>query len=137
VKREMESSGTTPIVPSTPPETHHSSLPLIGGILLLLAGVMGLIQWALILVGGGTATLTGVPPEYTEMVRGMITVCAAIGLIFSLIAFLGGFMAIKRKMWGLSLVGSILGLFTLGFVIGSVLALVALILIAISKKEFT
>jgi cobalamin synthase len=46
-------------------------------------------------------------------------------------------MALRRKMWALALVGSILGLFTFGFYgISSILSLVALIILAISRKEF-
>jgi len=47
-------------------------------------------------------------------------------------------MAVQRKSWGLALAGSILGLFTIGFVFeATVMSLIALILLAISRKEFT
>ncbi|MEK6851013.1 MAG: hypothetical protein AABY30_00585, partial [Candidatus Thermoplasmatota archaeon] len=66
----------------------------------------------------------------------LIVICCGIEIIFSLIALIGGVFAIQRKMWGLGLAGGILGLLTWGFFIGSILALVGLILIAISRKEF-
>ena len=54
-----------------------------------------------------------------------------------LLAIIGGIMAIQRRMWGLALVGSIMGLlFAWGWIVGSVLCLVGLILIAISRNEF-
>lgn len=72
----------------------------------------------------------------TAFVTGVIWICGAIGIILSLFALLGGIMSLLRKNWALALVGGILGLFTIGFIIGSVLSLVALILIAVSKKEY-
>ncbi len=131
----MESSGTTTPASTMELEEKKSSLSLIGGIFLVLAGVAGLVQWALVIVNGNSAFM-GIPPEYQQLALGIFTICAGIEIVFSLIALLGGIMAIQRKMWALALVGSILGLFTLGFLIGSILALVALILIAMSKKEF-
>jgi hypothetical protein len=41
-----------------------------------------------------------------------------------------------RKMWGLALVGGIFGLLGVGFILGSVLGIVGLILTAISRKDF-
>ena len=68
----------------------------------------------------------------------ILLVCGLIGITFSAFALLGGIMAIQRKMWGLALVGSILGLFIIGPVfISSLLSLIALILIAITHREFT
>lgn len=72
----------------------------------------------------------------TAFVTGVIWICGAIGIILSLFALLGGIMSLQRKNWAFALVGGILGLFTIGFIIGSVLSLVALILIAVSKKEY-
>ena len=47
-------------------------------------------------------------------------------------------MALRRRMWGLALVGSILGLFTIGyFGLSSLLSLIALIVLVMSKDEFT
>ena len=58
--------------------------------------------------------------------------------LFGIIEILGGIMALRRKMWGLALVGSILGLFFFGWLgfEASLLSFIALILLVISKKEF-
>src|SRR3989304_5163786 len=81
-------------------------------------------------------TIAGIPGA--EGLAAIIVVCGAIGIIFGLIALIGGVMALQRKKWSLALIGSILGLFTIGFVVfeASILSLVALILLAISKNEF-
>lgn len=109
-----------------------TALPIAGGALLIVAGILGIIQWALLLAAGGAAVGVGLPID----VAGIILVCGSIGVIFSLIALVGGVFAIQRKMWGLALAGGILGLFTLGFFIGSILALIGLILVAVARKEF-
>jgi len=63
-----------------------------------------------------------------------------IGVMFCILAIftiMGGVLALKRKMWKTALLGSIIGLFTTGlFYISSILSLIGLILVAISKKEF-
>ena len=79
----------------------------------------------------------GILPVGGEMFQTIIVVCGAIFIVLGIIELLGGIMALRRKMWALALVGSILGLFTFGFYgISSILSLVALIILAISRKEF-
>jgi hypothetical protein len=123
----MESTGA-----SMPQQ--RSALPTAGGVLLIIAGVMGLIAWIYIAFLGGAITQLPVAGAY---VGGILIICGVIGIIFSILALVGGIVAVQRKMWGLALAGSILGLFTLGFFfISSILSLIALILIAISRSEF-
>jgi hypothetical protein len=112
-----------------PPQ--KTALPLAAGALLIVAGAVGLIDWAVVLAFG---TLVSIIPVFGTIVL----ICGIIGITFCVFALLGGVMAVQRKMWGLALVGSILGLFTIGFYgISSILSLVALILIAVSQREFT
>ena len=114
-----------------------SVLPTAGGILLLIAGIIALIFWGIIaaaldIVGFGLSQVPG-----AEMIAGLLIICGVIGIILSLITLLGGIMALQRKKWGFALAGSIIGLLTLGpMFICSILSLIALILIAISKQEF-
>ena len=132
VKRRMESSGTTQPAPT------KSALPTAAGVLLILAGILGLAFWGLVVVGGAASTTAQIEsiPGFTEAMAGMLIVCGVIGIIFSLIALLGGIMAVQRKNWAYALIGGILGLFTIGFFLGSILALIGLILVAVSKKDF-
>jgi len=103
-------------------------MPMAAGILLIIASIDGLINWtaaAMIL-----STMPQIPAGYAE-------ICGVIGIIFCLIALLGGFCAVTRKMWFVALFGAIFGLLTIGvFFEASVLSLIALILIAMSKNEF-
>ena len=72
-----------------------------------------------------------------EQIETFLSICATIGIILSIFPLLGGILSLKRKMWGIAIVMSIIGLFTIGPIFASsILALVGLILIAISKNEF-
>ena len=85
---------------------------MLAGILLIIAAIDGMSFWGTLAFAG--AALSG------------------------MLGSLGGIMAIRRKMWGLALVGSILGLFFLGWAgfEASLMSFIALILLAISRSEF-
>ena len=112
-------------------------MPMIGGILLVVAGIVSIANWGYIMAVFATdPTAAGI----LAMIPGLATlvyICGGIFIVLSIITLLGGVMALRRKMWALALVGSILGLFTFGFYgISSILSLVGLIILAISRKEF-
>ncbi len=126
--------------PMAPPPKPRSVIPILGGIFLLLAGIDGMATWAFVAFVG--AAISGFGASF---LGGIIMACGAIEIIFSIICLLGGIMAIMRRMWALALIGGILGLLTGGSVAllmgvlfpeASVLALIGLILVAISHKEF-
>ncbi len=71
-----------------------------------------------------------------EKVTSMLPVCSTIFIIFAVIALLGGILSIRRKNLLVAVVCSILGIFSIGFFIGSILSIAALILILLSKEEF-
>ena len=121
-------------MPMMPPQP-QSSLPVAGGALILIAGIMGIITWGWIMAAGATAA--SFLPIGGGFLTGLILLCGAIGIIFSLIALIGGFMGIQRKMWGLALAGGIFGILGVGlFGVGSLLSLIGLILVAISHGDF-
>ncbi|MCJ2556643.1 MAG: hypothetical protein LN415_05980 [Candidatus Thermoplasmatota archaeon] len=68
-----------------------------------------------------------------DALAGIIMICGIIFLIFGLIGLLGGIFAIKRTHFGLAILGGIFSLLA-GFII---FGLIGLILVAISKKEFS
>ena len=57
-------------------------------------------------------------------------------LISSIIAMIGGIFAIQKTNYPMAVLGGIFALFTFFFLIGSILGLIGLILIAISRNEF-
>lgn len=124
----------------------NRSFPKIAGILLIIAGILALIYWIQFLLLDTIMLesyididqLQQLDPTITiEQIVQILNTCAVIGCILAIFPILGGLLALKKKLWGISLVGSIIGLFTLGiFITSSILSLISLILLIISKKEF-
>ncbi len=104
-----------------PPQKKESAMPLIGGILVLLVGLGYLIGGGIIAAGSSFFIAVG---------GGFGILCGAVVLILGIIAILGGIFAIQRKNFAIALIGAI-------FTIPSILGLIGLILIAVSRDEFT
>ena len=63
--------------------------------------------------------------------------CSIILAIFSVFALLGAILSLKREHLDVAYAGSIIGIFSFGFfMIGSVICIIAFILIMFSKEEF-
>lgn len=122
-----------PSPPAWYPEKKKTNISLAAGVLLIIAGLIAIGNAIFMMLTAKEAA------SYSlyENVAAYIIVCAIIILLLAIIAVVGGVMAVKRKSWAVALIGSILGLFTLGPLgISSILSLIALILIAVSKEEF-
>lgn len=128
--------------PTQPTPVETDSKPLIAGILLLIAGLLGVMTWIAALFMGGTAIdpsllQTQDMPFTVEQLQTMIQICATIGIILSIFPILGGILSIKKTLWGGALACSIIGLFCIGPVfISSIISLIALILLVMSKNQF-
>lgn len=112
-------------------------MPVIGGVLILIAGIMGLAAGGILL-----AIDLDELDQYGlnvagDMLEDIMTVCGIIFLILGILAVLGGLFGVMRKHWGLAILGGVVGLFVLGpWMLGSLFALIGLILVAVSKGEF-
>ena len=63
--------------------------------------------------------------------------CALIILIFSIFALLGALVCIKRQYFDVAVVSSLIAIFSFGFFfIGTILSIIAFIVIIKSKDEF-
>jgi len=62
--------------------------------------------------------------------------CMVIMIIASVLSLMGAFFAFKRTNLMMVLVGTVAGIFTIGFMIGSVLAFIALFILLLSLDEF-
>lgn len=141
---ETSSPSETPISNSYPDQNQQpispSSMPLIAGILLIVAGLLGLYTWSMALALDSSMLQNVLPadsPISIEQLQSILVTCGIIGCILSIFALTGGIVAIKRKAWGLAVVGGILGLFTIGpMFLSSIISFVGLILVVISKKDF-
>ncbi len=124
--------------PAAPHE--KSALSLVGGILIIVAGVMGLLAGG-VLVALSSADLSqyglGNVSGLDTTIHNILVICGAIVIILSLIVVLGGYFGVRRSHFGLAILGGVLGLFVIGpYFLGSILALVGLILVAVSRKDF-
>ena len=121
-------------------QTPRSPMPMIAGILLIIVGLLGLYQWVAILVADPSTIQSVLPagsPISADQLQSILTTCGLIGCILSVFALLAGVLALRRKARLIVIFGGVLGLFTVGpLFIGSGLSLVALVLVALSKKEF-
>lgn len=119
-----------------------SSTPMIAGILLIIAGVLALLSWVSVITMATSIINISMLQEMdvtmtVERAREILVICGIIGCILAIFPILGGIVALKRKLWGMALAGGILGLFTIGpLFLSSILALISIILIIISRQEF-
>ncbi|HIJ17534.1 MAG TPA: hypothetical protein HA364_07160 [Thermoplasmata archaeon] len=101
----------------------ESAMPVIGGILILLVSLGYLAGGAFVAVAGSSLFWFDVSTS------GLAALCGMVLLVLGLIVLLGGIFAIQRKHFGLALVAGILA-------IPSLLGIIGLILVIVSKDEF-
>ena len=130
--------------------------PTTAGILEIISGVIGITSGIVVMgVGRFMGALGGLdwsdfmgewggmwgpgiggdmPSRLTEILGMSSTIMLVVGIVvlaFGIIALAGGIYSIKRRKWGLALAGNILTL-----PIAGILALLALIFVALGRKEF-
>jgi hypothetical protein len=98
--------------------------PTVAGILALIAGIIELIT--------GTVFATGLGFWGGLFGMGWLSAIFAPLIIFGIIAIVGGIFALKRRIWGLALAGSIFALIGPWFILG----ILAIIFVALGKREF-
>jgi hypothetical protein len=103
-------------------------MPMVAGILDIVAGSLGVIlAIALIFVGVLMRFVPDMPPYLVPIFTALSLPFAIVGIL----AIIGGIYALRRKIWGLALAGSIAAFFPCWL-----LGLTAIVLTALSKKEF-
>jgi hypothetical protein len=113
-----------------------TAMPMVAGILLVIVALEAIFAGALLATAASTIGPFGELPG-AEGFQTILLICGAIFIILGIIVILGGIMSILKKMWALALIASVIGIFTIGFYgTGSILSIIALVLIAISKDEF-
>jgi hypothetical protein len=105
-------------------------MPLTAGILAIIAGCMGVIFGIVVatlgILAGGLVAVIGVPA-----IGGIVAGFAAIPLFVGIMAIIGGVYALKRRIWGLALAGTICSLLCVWF-----LGIPAIIFVILGKGEF-
>jgi len=112
----------------TTESSSQTSAPVIGGVLLIIAGVLGLFEAFIVLALGGAVAVAG---------SGFVTCCGLLMLLFALAGIVGGFFATTRSHFVLAILGGVLVMGCIGPIFLSViLGLIGLLLVAVSKDQF-
>jgi len=97
--------------------------PTVGGILAIIAGALQVIFGIVVAAVGSLAWFIGI---------GWLGAIGAPLIIVGIIAIVGGIYALKRRIWGLALAGSICALVGPWFILG----VLAIIFVSLGKREF-
>jgi hypothetical protein len=121
----------------------RAGLPRIAAILLILAGFLSIIMWLSIATLDISIVETLIDAQYDSMsitaesLKDVFVVCGALGFLFGVFIILGGFMVLKRQVWGIGIAASVVGLFSIGpMFLSSIMCFLALIFLIYSKNEF-
>ena len=118
----------------------ESKKPTIAGVLMVIAFLLAVYNAASFFfldVDIGNIEEQVGEQVSQDLVNNVLNACGVITLIFGFFLLVGGIFAIKKVHWGVALIGSILGIFSIGpMFIGSVLSIAALILLFMAKDEF-
>jgi len=101
---------------------------VIAGVLMVIVGVLAF--------GSGFMYLavSGVVHDFYGIDLGC---CGVLELFFGMGSLVGGAFAINRKHFHLALVGALVGVLTVGpFFVGSIMSLIAVILVAMGHQDF-
>ncbi len=71
-----------------------------------------------------------------NILQSLGAVCMVLGVVLGAFAVLGGYFALRTERLGIVALGALCGILSLGFAIGSILAIIALILLLLSTEEF-
>ena len=74
--------------------------------------------------------------QFMDKFGGWIAGFGVITLICSVLSVIGGYFSIRRKNYAIALLCSIAAIFSFGFFIGSMLAIIALIILILASDEF-
>ncbi len=105
--------------------------PVIGGVCVIAAGALAVLQGLVALLGEAVIL------EFSGVWTGWLTLYGVTFVVVGMGAILFGARAIRRMGYTGALIGAVLGIAGIGFGIGPFFALAGLILIALSRNEFT
>ena len=119
-------------------QQHPRWMPTAGGVLCIVAGALGLVGNIFWLVFGGifgSTIMRDLFPSSAWQGWGwpliIIGIFSLFSILINIMAIAGGIFAIQRKHWGWALAGGICAV-----IASRVTGIVALVFIAISRKEF-
>ena len=72
-----------------------------------------------------------------DLITAVLGICAVVSIAFSIMTMVGGFFALKRKNFGIAVLGAIFGILAVGFFIGTILSFITLFILLLSREEFS
>jgi hypothetical protein len=109
----------------------RSKKPTIAAILMVGAGISEL--YSAVLGFRVQAPVTDLPIN----VSGLILFCATLMLVMGVVVTAGAFVAFKRLSFTMAMIATIAGMLGVGpYALGSLMSLIAMVLVALSKEEF-
>ena len=116
---------------------HRSVKPPLGGLLLMLGGLLDILVVLAVPVAITTVTSVNESVVSSSSATNLpVYVFVTIVLLLRILTMAGGFAAISRRFWFVAILGGIVGVVNFTLTLGTILALVGTILIAVSRKEF-
>jgi uncharacterized membrane protein len=100
--------------------------PTVAGILSIIAGAFSLLV--------GLGAVIKAERAVRILFHWRVETIGILAIVLGIIAIVGGIFAIKRQVWGLALAGAICALFPPHV---SVLGILAIVFVALSKDEFS
>ncbi len=125
-----------------PAAAGRSARVAVAGILILMAGALGIGQAVLALDPGLSGSIVDIIESsvpWAEAVDDMVATYLALQawmLVAGLVAIFGGVFALTGTRFEFAVLGGVLGTLAIGFLMGMFLGLVGLLLLLVSRKEF-
>lgn len=105
--------------------------PVVGGVCGIVAGAIGVIAGTAISIYGGWWTM--LMPHTNPWMFSNIGMLGVPLLVLGVVAIVGGIFAIRARLWGLALAGSICAVLILpAFLLG----VLSVVFVAIARSEF-
>ena len=126
-----------------PSSAGRAAKVMIAGILILMAGVLGIVQSVLSL---SPELGEGFMEAYESLVPGtsstgdildQYVLLQAAVFVFGIIAVFGSMFALNQSRFDLSVIGAVSGILAIGLLLGAFLSIVALLLLVSSRKHFS
>lgn len=117
-----------------------STRSLMGAVCLVLSGLIGLTMSSFLMLNQEAivAEIINVYGGELGNIQEAVTFLVVFWLVAGVMAFIGGFFAAQRRHFKIAMIGGVfaLGTFGLVFLEGSVLGMIGLILVFLSRREF-
>ncbi|MFO8110823.1 MAG: hypothetical protein R6U17_09955 [Thermoplasmata archaeon] len=124
------------------PRKKKPKYPEVAGVLMMISALLAIFfaLYSLITLGEMIQSVETYLGEetYLRNLENILKGCFAAVMGFGVIQMIGGILSVKRRYWVFAVFAGLIGIFSVGFFfISSVLSFIALILLSMSREEFS